>query len=127
MEFSKHPCDISQTPPPHTHTYHTHAGAPDVTGIFNFSLFKFRMYIATKQVKDDTVGIQAVPPWGQMGHWAFVFHGQMCSPRGMENRPLSGCREGYTRVPLASARVSRAHSADSSRAQAETPPWNPPN
>lgn len=50
--------------PPHTHTTHTHTGAPDVTGISPHLNLEC---IATKQVKDNTVGTQAVPPWGADG------------------------------------------------------------
>lgn len=95
--------------------------------VFLISLFLNLEHIATKQAKDYTVGNTGRAFPGQMRHWAFLFHGQMCTPRVTEDRPLSGCREGYTSVPLANAHVPHAHLADSSRAQAETPPSSPPN
>lgn len=94
---------------------------------FLISLFLNLEHIATKQAKDDTVGNTGCAFPGRMRHWAFLFHGQMCTPRVMEDRPLPGCREGYTRVPLANARVPHAYSAHSSRPQAETPSSSPPN
>lgn len=97
----------------HTHTHRD----PNVIGIY-FSHFKFRC-IATKQAKDDSMGMQwdaflgaaetlgLLVPWPDVGSWSDG------------DRPLSGCHEGYTRV-------YQAYFADSSRAQAETLPSNPP-